>query len=192
MADIERLIPFIIKWEAGTIKNLGESNEALFERARKKGFANDPNDAGGATQTGLTIGAYKAWCQKHGISEPTVDNLKRIPYGTWRDIMKENYWNRWKADQIASQGIANMLVDFVWASGIHGIKKPQELLKVVPDGVVGPKTLAAVNSAGPVTLFYKLRDLRLRFVESIVKQKPSQKKWLNGWKNRINDIEFED
>lgn len=191
MADFEKLIPHIIKWEAGVVQKQGETPEALFERARKKGWANDPNDLGGATQTGVTIGAYRAWCRKHNISEPTVQNLKQIPYATWLAILKENYWDRWKADQIVSQPIANMLVDWTWGSGVHGVKKPQEVLGVVPDGMVGPKTLAAVNSAGPVTLFHKLKARRIKFYEDIVKSRPSQKKWLNGWLNRVNDLKYE-
>lgn len=191
MADIEKIIPFIIKWETGMKQKTNESAQALFERARKKGFANDPNDLGGATQTGVTIGAYRAYCKRHHLSQPTVENLKRIPYATWLAILKEQYWDKWKADQIESQSVANILVDFVWASGINGIKKPQEMLGVVPDGVVGPKTLAAVNNRGSLSLFYQLKDLRIKFVEAIVKARPSQKKWLNGWKNRINDIKYE-
>lgn len=190
MANIEKLVPFIIKWETGTTQKRGETAEQLFERARKKGFANDPMDLGGATQTGVTLATYKTYCRKHGQNDPTVDDLKQIPYQTWLAILKELYWDRWKADQIDSQSVANILVDFVWASGTTGIKKPQQMLGVVPDGVVGPKTLAAVNSYGPTTLFYRLKALRIKYVEDIVKSRPSQKKWLKGWKNRINDIQF--
>lgn len=190
MANFEKLIPFIIKWETGVVQKAGETCEQLFERARKSGFANDPKDLGGATQTGVTIGTYRAWCKKHKVSEPTLDNLKSIPYKTWMSILKELYWDRWKADHIDSQSVADILVDFVWASGIHGVKKPQELLGVTPDGIVGNKTLAAVNSRGPVTLFHQLKALRIKFVEDIVKRSPSQKKWLKGWKNRIEDIKY--
>lgn len=190
MANIEKLVPFIIKWETGTTQKRGETAEQLFERARKKGFANDPMDLGGATQTGVTLATYKTYCRKHGQNDPTVDDLKQIPYQTWLAILKELYWDRWKADQIDSQSVANILVDFVWASGTTGLKKPQQMLGVVPDGVVGPKTLAAVNSYGPTTLFYRLKALRIKYVEDIVKSRPSQKKWLKGWKNRINDIQF--
>lgn len=191
MAEMDRFIPFVIKWEAGVIQEKGETPKQLFERARRKGFANNPDDKGGPTQTGVTIGTYRAWCKKHHVSEPTIDNLKNIPYDTWKTIMKEGYWDKWRADEIDSQSVANMLVDFVWASGIHGIKRPQQLLGVASDGIVGPKTLSAVNSRGPVTLFYQLRDLRLKFVEEIVQRSPSQKKWLRGWRNRINDIKYE-
>jgi hypothetical protein len=33
--------------------------------------------------------------------------------------LKSLYWDKWKADQIKSQSVANILVDWVWASGIQ-------------------------------------------------------------------------
>lgn len=191
MADIEKLIPFIIKWETGVRQKSGEKVEVLFERARKKGFANDPQDSGGATQTGITISTYRTWCKKHGVSAPTVANLKNIPYATWRAVLKELYWDRWKADEIQNQNVANILVDWVWASGSHGIVKPQKLLGVKADGIVGPKTIAAVNGKSPLGLFGLIKSARISFVEDIARRNPSQRKWLNGWKNRINDMLFE-
>ena len=42
MADVRKLAPFILKWEGG--------------------FVNDPDDLGGATNMGVTIGTYEAYC----------------------------------------------------------------------------------------------------------------------------------
>ena len=38
MANIEHFIPFLIKWEAGISKKSNETNESLFQRARKTGW----------------------------------------------------------------------------------------------------------------------------------------------------------
>ena len=67
------------------------------------------------------------------------------------------YWDRWKADEIKSQSIADILVDWIWASEMHGIKIPHDLVGVIPDGIVGPKTLAAVNSRNPRELLIRSR-----------------------------------
>jgi len=190
MAQIEKLIPFIIRWEAGGTQQKYETNGNFFSRRRKAGFANDPKDRGGATQTGITLATYTEYCKRKHISAPTVDNLKNIPYETWKDVLKTMYWDRWKADEIESQPVANILVDWVWASGRYGITKPQQLLGVVADGIVGKKTLAAVNGRSPLGLFGRIKQARLEFVENIVRANPSQKKWLQGWKNRINDIKY--
>lgn len=192
MAKHELLIPFILTFEAGLREEERElSLTAMFERAKKKGFANDPADKGGATMCGVTIATYRSWRRARGYSSTTVDDLKAITFAEWREIFKGQYWNRWKGDSIECQALANLLVDFVWASGANGIRVPQRVLGVTVDGVVGLKTLAALNSADPRELFERLKSERIRFVESIVKRNPTQAKFLNGWKRRINDITFE-
>ena len=64
MADVNKLAPFILKWEGG--------------------FVNDPDDLGGATNMGVTIGTYEAYCRKKGYPKPTVERLKNI---TKKDIV---------------------------------------------------------------------------------------------------------
>ena len=192
MARHELLIPFILTFEAGLREEERElSLTAMFERAKKKGFANDPADKGGATMCGVTIATYRSWRRARGYSSTTVDDLKAITFAEWREIFKGQYWNRWKGDSIECQALANLLVDFVWASGANGIRVPQRVLGVTVDGVVGLKTLAALNSADPRELFERLKSERIRFVEGIVKRNPTQAKFLKGWKRRINDITFE-
>ena len=192
MAKHELLIPFILTFEAGLREEERElALTAMFERAKKKGFANDPADKGGATMCGVTIATYRSWRRTRGYSSTTVDDLKAITFAEWREIFKGQYWNRWKGDSIECQALANLLVDFVWASGANGIRIPQRVLGVTVDGVVGLKTLAALNSADPRELFERLKSERIRFVEGIVKRNPTQAKFLKGWKRRINDITFE-
>lgn len=190
MADINRIIPFILKYETGVVQKAGESVEQLFERARPKGWANDPLDKGGATQSGVTLTTYKTYCKNHKISTPTATNLKNIPFVTWRAILKELYWDKWCADKIVSQSIAEICVDWVWASGKYGITKVQALLGVKADGIAGPKTLAALNAKSPLPFFTAIKNERIKFINNIVLANPSQKKWLKGWTNRINDIKF--
>ena len=107
------------------------------------------------------------------------------------EIFKCQYWDRWKADEIENQSIANIVVDWVWASGVHGIKQVQKILGVEVDGIVGRKTLAALNSRPADPLFHQIQAARIAFVENIVRRKPSQRKFLRGWKNRILAIKFE-
>lgn len=187
MATIDKFIPVVLRWEAGiTIKD-NETLEQAFNRAKVKGFSNDPADPGGATMVGVTINTYKTYCKRNGMHVPTVNDLKAITYTVWRDILHTMYWNKWKADLIEDQTVANMLVDWVWGSGASiGIKRPQKLLKVVQDGIVGPKTIAAVNNTPD---FLKaLYEARKAHFEAIVKAKPTSKKFLKGWMNRLNYI----
>lgn len=172
MADVKKLKPFILKWEGG--------------------FVNDPTDLGGATNKGVTIGTYKEYHKKKGLPEPTVEDLKKLSDEEWTDILKTYYWNRWKADEIQSRSIANILVDWVWASGVYGIKKPQVLLGVTADGIVGKATLAAINGyPSQHELFDKIKQARYDFIDRICEKRTANNKFKNGWYNRINDFKFE-
>ena len=185
MATIDKYIPIVLRWEASTAMKSSESLEAAFERAKKKGFANDPSDPGGATMIGVTLSTYKTYCKRNGMKTPTVNDLKNIKYKIWRDILHTMYWGKWKADTIEDQNVANMLVDWVWMSGANiGIKRPQKLLGVTQDGIVGPKTIAAVNNTqGFLKVLY---DARKSHFENIVKSRPASAKFLKGWMNRLN------
>lgn len=173
MADVKKLAPFILKWEGG--------------------FVNDPDDLGKETNMGVTIATYRVYCKRKGLPEPTVDDLKHLSNDEWIDILKRMYWDKWKADQIKNQSVANILVDWVWASGNYGIAIPQELLKVTVDGIVGKNTLAAINNY-PLQheLFGRIRLARLDYIDRICESRSKNKKYRDGWRNRINDLHFEE
>lgn len=170
MADVTKLAPFILQWEGG--------------------FVNDPDDLGGATNRGVTIGTYATYCKKKGYPAPTVERLKKLSDKDWTEILKTLYWDRWKADNIKSQSVANILVDWVWASGVNGIKIPQQLLGVTVDGIVGAKTLAALNARNPKELFEEIKEARVQFIEDICRKRPANNKFKKGWLNRINSLQY--
>lgn len=171
MANSSKLIPFILQWEGG--------------------FVNDPDDLGGATNKGITIGAFTEYKKRKGQKAPTVGDLKNISDAEWHDVFKSLYWDRWKADEIKNQSVANILVDWVWASGSHGIKRPQRLLGVKADGIVGKQTIAALNAMDAATLFKMIKDDRAKFIDEICKARPKNEKYRKGWMNRINAIRYE-
>lgn len=202
MAKVENLVPFILYYEAGGAKSCFKTvggkriydpslltPEQQFLECRKTGLANDPDDRGGLTMCGVTYATYAAYCNKRK-KKATESGLRNLSYVEWLDILKTMFWDRWKADQIENQALANILVDWVWASGITGIKRPQRILKVEADGIVGPLTLGALNSRSPESLFAELHKGRIAHVEGIVQKSPSQKKFLKGWKRRINAITY--
>lgn len=171
MADVKLLAPITLKWEGG--------------------YVNHPNDKGGPTNKGVTIGTYEAYCRKKGYPKPTIERLKNLSDNDWIDILKNLYWDRWKADQIKNQAIANLVVDWVWGSGKWGIVFPQRILDVSDDGIVGLKTIAAINDYPDQSeLFKKLWLRRKQHFEDIVKADPTQAVFLKGWLNRLNDFKY--
>lgn len=173
MANIDKLAPFILRWEGG--------------------FVNDPVDKGGATNMGVTIGTWRSvGYDKDGDGDIDVDDLHLLDKeDVIERVLRPHYWNRWRADEILNQSVANILVDWVWASGTHGIKRPQRILGVTADGIVGPKTLAAVNSMDPMELHFRIKNDRIKFIDEICQRDPSQERFRKGWLNRINALVYQ-
>ena len=167
MAKSEILKPFILSWEGG--------------------FVNDHDDRGGATMKGVTLATFR---QVYGQSR-TVEELRRITDAQWMTIFRRYYWDRWKADAISSQSVANLLVDWVWASGRYGITIPQALLGVKVDGMVGPKTIAALNGyrLGQEKLFEALWNDRQKYIE-MISRKGNNQKFKRGWLRRLDGIKY--
>jgi lysozyme family protein len=105
-------------------------------------------------------------------------------------VLKKFYWDRWKADLIKNQSVADILVDWVWGSGKWGIVIPQRLLNVDADGMVGNHTIDAVNAANQQDFHRMIVDARLKFIGDIILRDPSQERFRKGWTNRINDYTF--
>ena len=165
MANAELMVPFIRMWEGG--------------------WANDPDDAGGCTMAGITIGTYR----KYYGSNKTCNDLRFISQKEWLHIFKKGYWDKMKADQIENQSLAQLCVDMVWMSGpVTSIKKIQAALGLVADGIVGPKTLGALNK-DPEKAFNTLWAMRKAWLEKIA-ERGNNRKFLKGWLRRLNAHKF--
>lgn len=171
MANIDILWPFILSWEGG--------------------FINHPNDRGGATNKGVTIATWRqCGYDKDGDGDIDVADLQLVTDTDVRDrVLKPHYWDKWQADRIASQSVANIVVDWLWLSGKYGITKVQQLLGVTADGIVGEQTLAALNRKNPKRLFEQIRRARTRFIETVA-TRPGQSVFRNGWLRRLDCIQY--
>lgn len=172
MADVKKLAPIISKWEGG--------------------FVNDKVDKGGATNMGITLETWKsAGYDKDGDGDIDANDVRLLTASDFHPVLKQ-YWNRWQGDNIKNQSVANILVDWVWGSGKWGIIIPQRILGVDPDGKVGPATLKALNSMNQKEFFEKIFEARKKFLNDIVKNNPSQERFIKGWINRLNDFKFKE
>lgn len=167
MADYRKLKPFILRWEGG--------------------YINDQADLGKQTNKGVTLSTYRSVFGKN----KTVSDLKKITDEQWEFIFKKFYWDKWKADDINDQNVANILVDWLWCSGSYGIKIPQRVLGVSVDGIVGSKTIASINARDGRELFDTIKQERKDFIDRICQTRPQNRKFKNGWMNRINSLAYE-
>lgn len=138
------------------------------------------------TMKGITLEVY----QKHFGKNKTCSDLKRISDNEWYTITKADYWDVVRADEIANQSVANIIVDFVFNSGKSVIKRIQKIVNVTPDGIVGKVTLSAINNADQEELFNKVKASRKAFYDEIIERNPSKAKFKRGWYNRLNHFKF--
>ena len=157
MANYKLLIPFILCYEGG--------------------FVNDPTDRGGATNRGITMATWRAYCTRKG-KPATIQTLKAMTQSEWTEIFETQYWDKCKADLIADQSIAS------------AIRALQMVLSITAEGAIGPQTLKAINSCPPRTIFEALKQARLKHLNNIARLHPSQRKYLRGWTNRVNAITY--
>lgn len=141
---------------------MGNFNIAFQKTMRwEKGCVDDPQDPGGKTKDGVTQRTYNQYYPG--------DVYKMTDYQCSR-IYKIGYWDKIKGDQIKCQQVANLLYDYAVNSGVsRASKEIQGIVGVTVDGVIGPKTIAAINSADGQLVFNKLKEARRAFYISLNK-----------------------
>lgn len=169
MADVKPFIPKIFPWETGV----------TIDKAAKVKMVLDAVDPGGWTKFGITISTWQTvGYDKDGDGDIDEMDLSLIDVEDYAKVVKVNFWDDWRADEIKSQSIAEILVDWVWASGFYGKTEPQKLLGVNPDGKIGPKTIAAINDyPNQAELHKRLYNQRMVYIERIVMH--SIRKYIN-------------
>lgn len=189
MANAMLLVPHIFHWEDSVPYSYATKPlEEQFKKAKEKGLVLVPGDKGGYTVCGIILSTYTAYRQSQGYPRTTKEDLLNMTADDWFHVYKYMFWDKCGGDYIGDQRVANMFVDWVWTSGPGQIKKVQNLVGVTGDGIVGPETIYTINTWHPVTLFEELKNLRIKFYESIVINNPTQGKFLKGWVNRVNAL----
>lgn len=167
MANIKDFLPKLLKLEGG--------------------YVNHPNDKGGCTNKGVTLPVFKNYFGE----TKNCNDLKNITEEQAEKIYKQGYWDVCMADNIQCPQVAYLIVDWAVNSGTKtAIKGVQKIVGTKPDGVMGPITLKAINDYPSKELFDEIKKNRKEFYENIVKKNPSQKCFIKGWFNRIDDYKW--
>lgn len=98
---------------------------------------------------------------------------------------KAKYWDIAKLDEIVSQHTAEEIFTTGVLCGVKiGIKLAQKVAGVTDDGVMGPKSIAAINSCD-VSFFDKaFDDAEITRYKMLVEKNPKFQMYLKGWTNR--------
>lgn len=149
------------------------------------GYTNDPHDSGGPTNWGITIHDYERY-MGHPV---TAKDVEEMPLEVAEDIYEAFYWTPLKLEKVSKPKLAVLLFDQAVNRGVKtAAKNIQFLLGLDQDGVVGPKTLAAINSCDEMKTGLSFIKLSQNSYVRIVVNKPSQVKFLAGWINRTHKL----
>ena len=144
------------------------------------GFVNNPNDPGGMTNLGVTKAVWEAW-----VGHPVDEKAMRVL--TPDDVApmyKRKYWEKSSCDALPS-GIDYFVFDTAVNSGPgRAVKLLQACVKADVDGVIGPKTLAAVKACNQSDLIDDYSKYRLSFLSDL----PTWSTFGKGWSNRVEQV----
>lgn len=120
--------------------------------AREGGYVNDPDDPGGATKYGVTIGTMaRLGMDLTGDGKVTTGDVKALSREQAADIFIEHYYKRPRIHMLPEVLQASVFDMYVNA-GSNAVRVLQRLLNdmgqtVKVDGAIGPKTAMAAKLA---------------------------------------------
>ena len=144
----------------------------------EKGYWDDP--AGGPTNLGVTLQAWEAWIGKPA----TADDIKLLTPEMVTPFYKEGYWDTVRGDALPA-GLDWFTFDCAVNQGPGRARRWLQLsANILPDGVIGNKTLAAISvqpTQNVIARFYNRRWLAYR-------QDPHFEDDGDGWLNRLDKV----
>jgi lysozyme family protein len=135
------------------------------------GYSNNPKDPGGETMWGVTARVARSY----GYVGP----MKDLPRDTAKAIAKKLYWDPLSLDSFDPR-VAFQIFDANYNGG-HPVIWMQGAAGSPVDGLIGPKTISAVQAVDPLRFMMRWNSLRLTYFTSL-------KTWPDfgkGWARRI-------
>jgi len=176
--------------EPSSVANIDEALDFITSDVIEGGYQNQETDQGNflngknlGTNHGITPQAYLNY---YGV-EPSEEDMRNLTKEQAKEIYKSDYLQKPKIDQIQDPNLQTAVMDFGINSGSdRAIKYLQNLVGVQADGVIGPKTLEAINNyQGDIVSDYL--QTRRDFITEISKN-PKYSMYEKGWNNRIDTL----
>ena len=138
-------------------------------------YSKDPDDKGGETKYGIT----QRWHPKEDIKNMSRQRANAI---TYRD-----YWLSKKLDQLPAE-LSGPVFDHLYnvgqEQGMKNFHKSLGINSTDKGRIVGPLTMQKLSEIPVDQALDNFISAVIKHYEEIVKNDPSQKKYLNGWINR--------
>jgi len=145
------------------------------------GYVHHPLDPGGRTNLGVTQRAWEAYLGR----SVTESEMKALTPEIVKPFYKKMYWDKIRGDDLPS-GVDFAAYDFAVNSGVNKASKTlQEIAGVIQDGIIGPKSLAAIQAVPPDEMVDALCLVRLQFLKRL----PRWDTFGKGWGTRVAAVE---
>ncbi|WPY94772.1 holin-associated N-acetylmuramidase [Limimaricola variabilis] len=171
--------------------------------AREGGYIDDPDDPGGATKHGVTIGTLRRLgMDLDGDGVVTKADLKLLSADRAAEIFIEHYYRRPRIDALPAS-LQPSAFDMYVNSGANAVKILQRLLVAmrIPlaiDGIIGPQTIAAArqaHAAAPEHLADAYGIARRNYYYALADRRPASRKFARrrdggkgGWIRRAEEF----
>lgn len=177
-----------------THQTIREHLDAILKREGWPQYSHRAADRGGPTKGGITIATLSGW---RGQPQ-TIADLQELSETEARAIYRQRYLKPWEF--ITDPALFAAVVDYAVTSGHDDPTKAlQEKTGVVVDGILGPKTRAAVLASDPKALRDYLVGYRVRHMVNLALNDPKLKALiaghddlqvlnLRGWINRTTEF----
>jgi len=150
------------------------------------GYVDDPKDPGGATNLGVTLATARAF----GLDldhDGDVDkaDVRALKVADVAPVYHRGYWLASSAD-LCPRGLDYLVFDCAVNQGVGRATRFLQLVAgVTADGLVGPRTIAAVTRVDPsaaIALFADMREDHYRSLGTF-------SRFGKGWLRRLGEVE---
>jgi lysozyme family protein len=170
---------------------------------REGGYVNDPDDPGGATKHGVTVGTMaRLGMDLDDDGAVTPRDVQRLNVDQAVEIFLEHYYARPRVSALPAV-LQPSVFDMYVNAGANAIRILQRLLnalgeEISVDGVVGPETIAAAKAAlakAPDHLVDAYGIARRNYYYDLADRRPSARKYAcrrdggkGGWIRRAEEF----
>lgn len=171
--------------------------------AREGGYVDDPDDPGGATNFGVTIGTMaRLGMDLTGDGRVTKADVQALSRAQAEDIFIQHYYRRPRIDALP-EPLQPSVFDMYVNAGANAVRILQRLFRdmridVAVDGVIGPQTVAAAKTAmeaAPAHLVDAYGIARRNYYYDLADRRPGSRKYARrrdggkgGWITRAEEF----
>lgn len=185
--DKKQAFDFVFKWEGG--------------------LSDHPADRGGVTKFGVSLAFFKdCGFDVDGDGDIDADDIRKLTLDQAKTVFDNEFWKKSRCDEFGPYSAFAL-----FHSGVNcGAKQARRFLQrginrvnmyvlgdpdpaLVSDGTFGSLTMSAYAKMAKGNLdrtvaLCMTNELK-QFYQSIVRRRPNQKVFINGWMNRANDAQ---